>query len=403
MTAGNEITKEVLSKEKHAALRFVLLIGVVSLFADCAYEGARSITGPLLAVLGASAALVGLISGLGELLGYGLRLVSGRLSERTGKFWPITLLGYVIQMSAVPMLALAPNWQIAGLLIILERVGKATRNPPRDVMLSHAGKQLGGFGWVFGIHEAMDQFGALVGPIVVAFVLAARGSYQLAFAVLLVPSVLTLMLISTARFLYPRPSDMEVSIQNVESKGLPKIFWLYLAGAVLVAAGFADFSLIAFHFQKTSAIPSTWIPIFYSIAMAVSGGGSLLFGKLFDRAGLRILIPLTVISAASAPLLFFGGFWTALIGAALWGLGMGVHESIIPAAVATMVPQQRRPSAYGLFTAGYGIFWFVGSVVLGILYDIWIPAVVIFSVVLQLIAVPIFLSLGRKTVPHDAA
>jgi len=382
---------------KRTALRFVLLIGVVSLFADCTYEGARSITGPLLAVLGASAALVGTIGGLGELLGYGLRLVSGRLSERTGKFWPITLLGYIIQMTAVPLLALAPSWQIAGLLIILERVGKATRNPPRDVMLSHAGKQLGGFGWVFGLHEGMDQAGALIGPIVVALVLAYRGSYQIAFAVLLVPAILTLVLIFTARFLYPKPHEMEVNIPNVESKGMPRVFWIYLIGAALVAAGFADFSLIAFHFQKTSVVPSTWIPIFYSIAMAVSGGGSLLFGRLFDRVGIWILVPLTIISAASAPLVFFGGFWLALIGAALWGLGMGVHESIIPAAVATMVPQQRRPSAYGLFTAGYGISWFIGSVILGALYDVWIPAVVIFSIALQLIAIPVFLNLKRIT------
>lgn len=385
------------SKTKRSALRFVLLIGVVSLFADATYEGARSIAGPYLAILGASATLVGFIGGFGELLGYGLRLVSGRLSERTGKFWPITLFGYVIQMSAVPLMALAPNWQVFGLLIILERIGKATRNPPRDVMLSHAGKQLGGFGWVFGAHEALDQLGALIGPLIVAAVLASRGSYKIAFAVLLVPAVICVSLIFTARFLYPTPEDMEVSAPpNVESKGLPKIFWIYLSGAVLVAAGFADFSLIAFHFQKTDHIPGVWVPIFYSIAMAVSGSGSLLFGRLFDRVGLWILIPLTVISAASAPLVFFGGFWLALIGSALWGLGMGVHESIIPAAVATMVPQQRRPSAYGLFTAGYGIFWFIGSVVLGILYDIWLPAVVIFSVTLQLIAIPIFLSLRRK-------
>ncbi|MGO9482076.1 MAG: MFS transporter [Candidatus Kryptoniota bacterium] len=390
---------------RRTALRFVIMIGVVSLFADCAYEGARSVTGPFLAVLGANATLVGIIGGLGELLGYGLRLVSGKISEHTGKFWFITLMGYVIQMCAVPLLALAPTWQIAGLLIIMERVGKATRNPPRDVMLSHAGKQLGGFGWVFGLHEGMDQAGALIGPIVVALVLAARGSYKIAFAVLLVPAIITLVLIFTARFLYPKPEDLsqeEANLPNVRSAGLPRTFWVYLIGAALVAAGFADFSLIAFHFQKTSTVPSAWIPIFYSVAMAVSGGGSLLFGRLFDRVGLWILVPLTVISAASAPLVFFGGFPLALAGSALWGLGMGVHESIIPAAVATMVPRERRPSAYGLFTAAYGVSWFIGSVALGMLYDLWIPAVVIFSVAVQLIAIPVFLSL-RKGVSHQAA
>jgi len=380
---------------KNRALHFVLVIGIVSFFADFAYEGARSITGPYLAILGASATLVGVIAGLGELLGYGLRLVSGPLSERTGKFWPITLVGYFVQMSAVPLLALAPNWQIAGLLIVTERVGKAIRNPPRDVMLSHAAKHMG-YGWGFGLHEALDQAGALCGPLVVAAVLASRGNYRVAFAALLIPTLITLALIIVARIVYPRPEDLEVSTHSIESGGLPRRFWIYLVGASLVAAGFADFALIAYHFQKSAAVPAIWVPILYSIAMAVSGAGSLVFGRMFDRFGMWVLIPATVISAASAPLLFLGGFRLALAGAALWGLGMGVHESIIPAAVATMVPQQRRPSAYGIFTAAYGIFWFVGSVVIGRLYEVSMVALIAFSMATQLIAIPLFIAVREK-------
>ena len=380
---------------RNRALKFVVLIGVVSFFADFTYEGARSITGPYLAILGASATLVGFIAGLGELLGYGLRLVSGRLSERTGEFWPITLFGYVVQMSAVPLLALAPNWRIAGLLIVVERIGKAIRNPPRDVMLSHAAKQIG-YGWGFGLHEALDQFGALFGPLVVAAVLAARGNYKTAFAILLVPAIVTLLLLVFARFSYPKPEDLEVSVSNVEASGLPPVFWIYLIGAGLVAAGFADFSLMAYHFEKASVIPNIWVPVFYSVAMGVSGIGSLLFGHLFDRVGIWILVPLTLIAAASAPLVFLGGFWVALIGSALWGLGMGVHESIIPAAVATMVPHQRRPSAYGIFTAGYGVSWFVGSVIIGRLYDVSVFALIVFSVLAQMVAIPIFVNVNKR-------
>lgn len=373
---------------QNRALRFIVLIGIVSFFADFAYEGARSVTGPYLAILGASGALVGIIAGLGELAGYGLRLVSGPLSERTGEFWPITLVGYVIQMTAVPLLAIAPNWQIAGLLIVLERVGKATRNPPRDVMLSHAAKQMG-YGFGFGLHEALDQAGALVGPLVIAFVLATRGNYRTAFAVLLLPSIVTLCLIFTARFLYPKPEDMDTKPKEIHGSGLPRVFWIYFAGAALVAAGFADFSLMAYHFQKAQVIPQLWIPIFYAIAMAVGGLGSLIFGKLFDRAGFWILVPLTLIAAAATPLVFLGGFNLALLGCVLWGLGMGVHESIIPAAVATMVPQQRRPSAYGIFTGGYGLFWFIGSVVIGKLYDVSLTSLILFSVIAQLLAIPV--------------
>jgi MFS family permease len=384
------------SQVKSAALRFVIAIGIVSFFADWAYEGARSVTGPYLAILGASGALVGFIAGLGELLGYGLRLVSGSFSERTQAFWPITLFGYVMQMIAVPALAWAPNWQVVGLLIVAERIGKAIRNPPRDVMLSHAAKQVG-YGFGFGLHEALDQFGALIGPVVIAAVLARHaGNYRMAFAALLVPAVITVILIFIARVLYPKPENLEVEIRDVHASGLPKIFWIYLAGAALVGAGFADFSLMAFHFEKAAAFPKAWIPLFYSVAMAVSGAGSLVFGRLFDQVGIWILVPLTLISAASAPLVFLGGFWLALIGSALWGMGMGVHESIIPAAVATMVPQQRRPSAYGTFTAAYGVAWFVGSVIIGKLYDVSLSALIAFSVVAQLAAIPIFIGVRKR-------
>jgi MFS family permease len=383
---------------RQTALKFVLLIGILSFFADFTYEGSRSILGPYLATLQASALVVGVVSGLGELLGYSLRLVSGRLADLTQKFWPITILGYVIQMASVPLLALAGNWQTAAVLIILERVGKATRNPPRDVMLSHAGKQIG-YGWVFGMHEALDQFGALFGPLAVAFVLALRGDYPLAFAALAVPAVINLSLLMLARWTYPHPEDMEVSVPNVQTQGLPRVFWMYLAGAALVAAGFADFPLIAYHFAQASTVAQDVIPVFYAVAMGVSGMGSLVFGRLFDRFGFAVLIVLTLIATLFAPLVFLGGFWAALLGMAIWGLGMGVHESIIPAAVAPMVAPQRRASAYGLFTAGYGIFWFLGSAGIGFLYGVSLPALIAFSVVLQLAAVPLFFAVARQTHP----
>ncbi len=385
------------SSAKATALKFVLLIGVMSFFADFTYEGSRSIIGPYLAVLGASAAAVGIVTGFGELLGYGLRLVSGRLSDQTGKYWPITIVGYIVQMSAVPLLALAGNWPVAALLIVLERVGKAMRNPPRDVMLSHAAKEMG-YGWAFGVHEALDQSGALFGPLVVAAVLALRGEYQIAFALLLIPALVTLSILLVARLSYPRPEEMEVTPPDIRTTGLPRVFWMYLVGAVLVAAGFADFPLIAYHFQRASTVSSTLIPVFYAVAMGVSGIGSLIFGRLYDRVGITVLVPLTLLSALFAPLVFLGGFWAALIGVALWGLGIGVHESIIPAAVAVMVPPQRRASAYGLFTAGYGIFWFLGSALIGILYGVSFPALIAFSLVAEIAAIPLFILVRRQSV-----
>jgi MFS family permease len=393
--AAQNATRKARSR---VALRFVLLIGVLSFFADFTYEGSRSIIGPFLASLAASATIVGVVTGFGELAGYGLRLVSGRIADQTKLYWPITILGYAIQMTSVPALALAGNWPTAAALIILERIGKAIRNPPRDVMLSHAAKDVGGYGWAFGLHEALDQFGALVGPLIVAAILAQHGSYRMAFAVLLVPAAINLGFVALARVLYPRPQDLEFAPdgQAGGGDGLPAIFWIYLAGAGLVAAGFADYPLIAFHFTRTGTVPSDWIAGFYAVAMAVSGTGSLLFGRLYDRFGFPVLVVLTLLSAAFAPLVFLGGFWLALAGAAVWGLGMGVHESIIPAAVAPMVPASRRASAFGLFTAGYGVAWFLGSAIIGILYDhAPIAAVVAFCMVAELAAIPIFLRVSQ--------
>lgn len=378
------------------AFRFVLLVGVLSFFADFTYEGSRSILGPFLAGLGASATIVGIVTGFGEFLGYALRLVSGRLADTTGKYWPITIFGYVLQMSVVPALALAGSWPAAAVLIVLERVGRAIRNPPRDVMLSHAGKRVGGYGWVFGLHEGLDQAGAMFGPLLVAAVLAHGGNYREGFAVLLVPGVINLSFVLIARWLYPRPQDLEAAPPVVLGTRLPRLFWVYLAGAALIAAGFADYPLIAYHFGHTSSVSGDWIAIFYAVAMAVSGSGSLLFGRLFDKFGFTVLIVSTLISAAFAPLVFLGGFWAALAGAAVWGLGMGVHESIIPAAVAPMVPANRRATAFGLFTAGYGTFWFLGSAAIGILYDVSLPSMIAFCIVTQLAAVPIFIWVGRR-------
>ncbi len=380
---------------KARALRFVVLVGIMSFFADFTYEGSRGILGPYLALLGASGAAVGIVTGFGELAGYGLRLVSGRLADRTRQFWPITIFGYIVQMAAVPALALAHSWPAAAGLLILERVGKATRNPPRDVMLSHAGAQLGGLGWAFGLHEALDQFGALFGPLLVAVILARHHDYRMAFAVLALPAVVMLALLGVARLLYPRPEDMESPVPTTPTRRMPRRFWVYLGGSALVAAGFADFPLIAYHFQKTGSVSGSWVPIAYAIAMGVSGAGSLVFGRLFDRFGIGVLIPLTLITALFSPLVFLGGFWAALAGAAIWGMGVGVHESLMPAAVAPMVSQERRASAYGLFTGIYGLSWFLGSAVIGILYDISVNATAALCMGLVLAAVPFFLLTRR--------
>jgi MFS family permease len=378
-----------------AAWKFIILVGVVSLFSDMTYEGARSISGPFLGTLKASALVVGVVAGLGEFLGYALRLASGYLTDRLGRYWLITFGGYAVNLLAVPLLALAGSWEIAAVLLVVERLGKAVRTPARDAMLSHAAGAVGR-GRGFGFHEAMDQIGAVTGPLIVAAVLYYRGGYREGFAVLLLPAVLALLVIVLAARLYPHPRHLEVNAPALNPTGFNRPYWLYVVAVGLLGAGFADFPLIAYHFGKTAVLPSDWIPLFYAVAMGVDAVAALVLGRLFDRLGMPVIVVTAVLSAGFAPLVFWGGFKLALLGMVLWGIGMGSLESIIKAALAEMVPRDRRATGFGLFNAGFGLFWLLGSVLMGWLYDISLGALVAFSVTAQLLAIPFFLAVSKQ-------
>lgn len=392
---GGTVANPLDAVMKRRALRFVVLLGVVSLFADMTYEGARGITGPFLAMLGASGVVVGFVAGFGELIGYGLRLLSGYLADRTGRYWGMALFGYGLNLIAVPALALAERWEVAALLMIAERTGKALRTPSRDVMLSHATSRVGR-GWGFGIHEALDQVGAVLGPLAAALVLARGGSYRQAFALLGVAAILALGTLIVARITYPNPRELERERPPAGGRSLGRAYWLYLAAVGLVAAGYADFPLIAFRLQKDAVVPAAWIPVFYATAMGVDAVAALAFGRLFDRFGLRVLAAVVPLSAVFAPLVFLGESSAVLAGMVCWGIGMGAQESIMRAAIADFVPPARRGTAYGLFNASYGFSWFLGSALIGVLLDVSVGWLIAFSVAAQLAAVPLLLLAGRK-------
>jgi predicted MFS family arabinose efflux permease len=385
--------------DANSALAFTVAFGFVSLFADAAYEGMRGISGPFLASLGASGAAVGIIAGGGELAGYLLRLASGRLAEKTGAYWAIAVAGYALQMAAVPALALAGSWQAAALFIVLERSGKALRNPAANLMLSRAGAHIGQ-GWAFGLHEAMDQTGACGGPLIAALVLAHHGDYRDAFLWLGIPAALTVLTVIVVRLRFGYAGDIAPTAGTAPGKSFARAFWLYAAAAALVGFGFADYPLIAFHFTKANVVSPATVPVFYALAMLASGAGSLLFGRWFDRRGLVVLVPGLLIGAMVAPLAFYGGFALALAGVLLWGLSQGVHDAVMNAAVATFVPEQQRARAYGTFSAIYGIAWFAGSALLGLLYDHAMPFLVVVSVLAPLVA---FLPLAAAMKSQRAA
>jgi MFS family permease len=382
---------------RRRALLFVVLLGVVSLFADMTYEGSRSIWGPFLGTLGATGAIVGLVAGGGELLGYVLRLFTGALADKTGRYWAITILGYAINLLAVPALALAGNWPVAAGLVILERSGKALRTPARDAMLSYAARDMGGAGWAFGLHEALDSVGAVLGPLIAALALFLHGGYRHAFAWLLLPALAALATLAIARWRFPQPQELDAAPapQASDAKALRDLK-VFLAATALIAAGYSDFALIAFHLAKDHIVSSDVVPVLYAIASLAGGATALALGKWFDRRGLSVLLWATLVPALYAPLVFLGGPWAALAGMVLWGVGFGAHDSLFRAAVAQRIAREKRATAMGVFNAIYGTAWFVGSVLLGVLYDVDPLYTVVAALVLQLAACPILWSLRLR-------
>jgi MFS family permease len=377
---------------------FIILLGIVSLFGDVTYEGARSVAGPYLATLGASAGVVGLVAGIGEFAGYGLRLASGYLADRTKAYWLLTFVGYGLLLS-IPALAFAGRWQLAAVLIILERMGKAIRVPARDTMLSYATKGVGR-GWGFAVHEALDQIGAIVGPIIFVLVCLFRGGYREGFALLWAPALLVLIFLAIARKKVPSPEELEAREetggQSVTGK-LPRVFWLYTIFTLFSVAGFAHFQVISYHLKVQSIVSDAQIPMIYAIAMAVDALAALLAGKTYDRIGLMSLLAVPLLTVPIPFLAFSYSYSLVIIGMALWGAVMGIQETIMRAAIADLTPVGRRGFAYGIFNTAYGASWFFGAALMGQLYEVSISSLILFAVIMELISIPLLFAVRRAT------
>ena len=396
-------------------MRFIILFGIVSLFSDMTHEGASSIRGAYLSLLGASAATIGFISGLGELVGYSMRYVFGKLTDKSKQYWPMTIAGYVLDIIAVPALALVGEhgWIAACVLLVIQRMGKAIKKPAKDTIMSFAASQEG-VGKSFGIQEVLDQIGAFIGPVLLYLVMLFKTEgttfeiYSTCFAVLAIPGAITLILLIVTRCKFPNPEHFEPEPKEYVPFKIKKEFILYIAGISLFAFGFIDYSIIIMHVSRTyshlasglsetSALVSTGsLPLLYAGAMLVDAVAALFFGMMYDKNGVKALVWSTVISAPFAVFVFaFDSVPMLLIGVALWGVGMGAQESILKAAVTSMVPKASRVTGYGVFECSFGAFWFLGSWLMGVLYDVSIPAMIAVSVIAQLATIPLYIGSSK--------
>ncbi len=376
------------------AYQFIILFGIISLLGDIIYEGARSVNAQYLKELGASALWVGIVAGLGEFIGYAIRLVSGYVSDRTRAYWLFTFIGYGLLVS-VPLLALTGLWQVAALLIVTERLGKALRSPAKDTILSQVTTQVGrGLG--FGLHEAMDQIGAIAGPLIFTAIFAFVVDYNLGYTIMWIPFVLLIAVLIAARLLVPHPEKFEtISTQNTLPDTLTPTFWLYTAFSAFAIIGFASFPVIAYHLKSESIVADMSIPLLYAVAMGVDAVCAIIIGKLYDTKGMKVLLIIPVISAI-IPVLVFAFNWIAvIIGIVLWGVVMAIHETIMRAAIADLTSLKKRGTGYGIFNTAYGVCMFIGASVMGWLYEINITYILVFSVVAEVIALILFMYIMR--------
>lgn len=397
--------------ERKRALQLIVLFGLVSLFGDIVYEGARSVNGPYLKVLGTNAAIVGLIAGVGEFLGYAVRLISGYYADKTKAYWLFTFIGYGLLIS-VPLLSLTGSWQIASFFIICERFGKALRSPARDTIVSQATKQVGtGFG--FGLNEALDQIGALTGPLIFMALFMAVGSkgagiheYQKGYALLWIPFVVLMLCVVVAYIRVPNPEELEKHIKkSFQTDKLSKTFWLYLIFTFMTTAGFINFVILGYHFKSTGILSDAQIPFFYALAMAVDGAAALMIGKIYDslkernkneHGGLLTLISIPILTAVIPALVFLRSFAAVVVSVIIWGIVMGIHETIMKSAIADITPLKKRGTGYGVFNTAYGLAMLIGSTVMGYLYDKSIGLLIFGSITVQIVSIPVFYKIWKR-------
>lgn len=370
---------------------FVLSFGLVSLLADMVYEGARSIIGPYLATLGASAAVVGVAAGAGEFIGYGLRVASGYLVQRSRHYWAWTITGYTLTVLSVPLIGMTHVLAPALVLYGTERLGKAVRSPAKDTLLSHASTRTGR-GTAFGVHQAMDQVGAVAGPLLLAAVLAARtGDYQLAFGVLLVPGVLVLVLLAWLWRRVPDPAAYEDGDEPASARAphrrvrLPGVLWRYVGAIAVLSCGVASFPLLAFHAQTRGLVSDAQVPLLFALAMAVDGLTGPLVGRSYDRRGARVLL-LVPVAASAAAITFTENAPLVWIGVAIWGMVNGILDSTVKALVTELVDRDARAAAFGWLAFVRGVGLLVAGAVLGIAYDYSTTLTIVLIIVANAVA-----------------
>ena len=381
---------------KRTAYVAILTLGLVSMLGDIVYESGRGIAPDYLMFLGASAFMVGIISGAGEFLGYGARLISGALSDKSKAYWVFIFVGYGLIL-AIPLIGFTFSLELVIVLILLERLGKALRSPSRDTVVSIIGKNVGS-GKAFGLHEAVDQIGAIIGPLLFAAVLFfTANNYQAAFGILIIPFVLMMIVIA---YTYRKVGkSIEAEVQNLKQEKAPlsRGFWFYCLAVFLNTLGLIPVALILFSGSLIlQPLGQAWmVPILYVVVQAVDAPMALVSGHLFDKLGVKLLVLPFALAVLPVFFVSYGGLVGIIFACVTFGLVLGMQESIYRAAVCELVPLGRRGTAYGIFNVILGFGTLASGVIFGYFLDKGYSVIVLvgFALMLQLFAI---IALGRN-------
>lgn len=404
-SAKIEVAPQVASSRYTPAITVIIIFGIISMLGDMVYEGARSANSQYLNLLDISAAQVGLVFGIGEFLGYALRLIAGVLSDRTGKYWTFIFIGYGM-LIAVPLIGLTLNWNILVVLILMERIGKSLRNPAKDTILSGVAENQVGIGFAFGLQEALDQLGAFAGPLIftLVFFLAAESGipqYQYGYKALIIPFIaLMLFLIYAYRRIEKNNLLPPSPTKGFLSQSLSPMFWIYAAFTFFTTIGFVNFSVIGYHLKANHLLADGSITLLYAAAMMVDAIAALVVGKAYDTmkersgkrtGGLLVLLAIPFITALLPLLTLSHSVTLIVIGMGVFGLVLGIHETIMRSAIADLTPFHKRGTSYGVFNTVYGLALLSGAALMGWLYDLGrLESITVFTLLTSIIGIGLF-------------
>ena len=407
-----KMSKNKIKKDNvNFAVRAIIIFGIISLLGDMVYESARGANSQYFELIGISAAKVGLVFGIGEFLGYFLRLISGVISDKSKKPWTFMFIGYGM-LFFVPLMGFTKNWNVLFVLILMERIGKAIRNPSKDTVLSAISENQVGVGFAFGLQEALDQVGAFLGPLIFTAVFYFTGKntlaeYSLGYKFLFIPFVLLMLFLYYSYRVISKGNLLgEEYGREFKSEKLKPIFWMYMAFTFFATLGFLNFSTLGYHMKSQNILTDGKITLIYSVAMIVDALTALIVGRLYDKlkeksgkkdGGILVLGAIPVVTLL---LPFFGltkSKSLIIVSMLIFGIIMGTHETIMRSAIADITPFDKRGTGYGVFNTGYGLALFLGATIMGYLYDKNLNTVIlIMTAVCEIIAAIIFIKMKRE-------